>query len=173
MTAGLAASALSPVAERLRRDAEAQADRIRAAARTEAAAILAQARRQEAAIIAAANVAATTRAAPLTAAMVGNAHDTARSAVLSAQREAYDTLHTRLRAAVAALPGQPGYDRLGRRIARLAAQAAGPDARLSPEPGGGFVARSPGVIVDCSLGRLADLAVSELGPAITELWTTP
>jgi vacuolar-type H+-ATPase subunit E/Vma4 len=171
MTAGLAAGALAPVAERLRRDAEAQADRIRAAARAEAASLLAHARQQEAATIAAAHAAATARARPLTAATVRNAHDAARSAVLSAQREACDAFRAQLRAAVAALPDQPGYAELGRRIARLAVQAAGPDAELSPQPGGGFVARAPGVLVDCSLSRLADLAVAELGPAFRGLWT--
>jgi vacuolar-type H+-ATPase subunit E/Vma4 len=171
MTAALAAGALAPVAERLRRDAEARADRIRAAARAEAAALLAQARREEAATIAAAHAAATARARPLTAATTRKAHDAARAAVLGAQREACDMFRARLRAAVAALPGQPGYDLLGQRIAHLAARAAGPDAQLSPQPGGGFVARSPGVIVDCSLSRLADRAVAELGPAIRGLWT--
>jgi vacuolar-type H+-ATPase subunit E/Vma4 len=170
MTATLAAAALAPVAGRMRRDAEAQANRVRSAARAEAAAILAQARAEEAATIADATAAAATRARPLTTSTMRQAHDSARSAVLAAQREACDELRARIRAAVAALPDQPGYEQFGQRLARLALHAAGPGAQLSPAPAGGFLARSPGVLVDCSLSRLADLAVAELGAAVSELW---
>ncbi len=170
MTAAIAADALALVAERLQRDAETQADRIRAAARAEADAILARAREQEASTIAAASAAAAATAGPLTTSTLRQAHGTARSAVLAAQREACDELRARIRAAVAGLPHQPDWDQVGQRIARIAAQAAGPDAQLSPDPGGGFVARTPGVVVDCSLGRLADVAMAELGAAVRELW---
>jgi len=170
MTASPAAGPLELVAERLRREAEAEADRIRAAAHAEAEAILARARRDGAAALAAAAATAAAAAAPQTTAKLRQAREAARSAVLAAQRDACDELTTRIRAAVAALRDQPGYDQLGQRIARLAALAAGPDAQLSQEAGGGFVARSPGVIVDCSLGRLADVAVAELGAAVRDLW---
>lgn len=170
MTGGVAADALALVAERLRRDAEARANQIRAAARAEAGAILARAREQEAATIAAASAVAAETAGPLTNSTLHQAHETARSALLAAQREACDELRARVQAAIAALPGQPDWDQLGQRIAGIAAQAAGPDARLSPDPAGGFVARTPGVVVDCSLSRLADLAVAELGARVRELW---
>jgi len=171
MTARPAAGPLELVAERLRRDAEAEAGRIRAAARAQAEAILARARRDGAAAVAAAEASAAAAAAPQTSAKLRRAREAAGAAVLAAQRDACDELRARIHAAVAALPDQPGYDQLGQRIARLAGLAAGPDARLSPEPGGGFVARSPGVIVDCSLGRLADLALAELGGRVRDLWT--
>ncbi len=171
MMAERAAAALAPVADRLRRDAKDQADRIRAMARAEAAAILARAREQEAAIFAAARAAAAERSQPQTTLTLRRAHETARGAVLAAQCAAHDELAARIRAAVAALPNQPGYEQFDQRIARLAAQAAGPAAELRPEPGGGFVARAPGVVVDCSFDRLADLAMTILGPAVRELWT--
>ena len=49
------------------------------------------------------------------------------------------------------------------RLTRLAGLAAGPGAVVTAVPGGGFVAESPGVVVDCSLTRLANLAVAALG----------
>jgi vacuolar-type H+-ATPase subunit E/Vma4 len=170
MTVGAAADALALVTERLQRDAEARADRIRAAARAEAAAIVARAREQEATTIAAASAVAAEMAGPLTDSTLRQAHETARSALLAAQREACEELRAHVQAAVAGLPDQPDWDQLGQRIAGIAAEAAGPDARLSPEPDGGFVARTPGVVVDCSLSRLADLALAELGARVRELW---
>jgi len=65
---------------------------------------------------------------------------------------------------------EEGYDRLLHRITSLAEQAAGPSAEVMVAPSGGVVARRPGLVVDCSLERLADLVVTELGGAITELW---
>jgi vacuolar-type H+-ATPase subunit E/Vma4 len=171
MTVTPTVTALEPVAERLRRDAEAEAARLGSAARDEAGAMLARAHRDAAAAIEAAAAAARATAAPLTAAALRQARDTARSAVLSAQREAYDELLRQVHAGIAALADQPEYDQLRHRIERLAGLAAGPDALIAPDPGGGVVARSRGVLVDCSLGRLAVLAVAELGAAIRELWT--
>jgi vacuolar-type H+-ATPase subunit E/Vma4 len=165
------AAALDPVVLRLRRDAEDQAAAIRAAARATAQDVLNQAHRDAAAITALAAATAAANAAPLTSAELRQARDGARSAVLSAQREACDELLSRVRAAIAELPAQQGYDVLREQIGRLAEQAAGPGASLSQEPGGGVEAHAPGVMVDCSLRRLADLAVAQLGAAITELWT--
>lgn len=170
MTDVRTAAALGPVTGRLRTDAEAEAQRLRSAARAEADAIRAQARQDAAAAIEGATAAAAAMAAPLTAAELRRARDAARSAVLDAQREACEELHRQIRAGVAALAEQPEYEQLASRIARLASQAAGPRALLSPDPAGGVVARSPGVIVDCSLTRLADLAMAHLGPAISGLW---
>lgn len=170
MTIAPARAALEPVRQRLRRDAEEQATRLRAAARAQATAMLRQAHRDAATALDEAAAEAAATAAPLTAAELRRARDTARSAVLAAQREACDDLRRRVRAAVASLPGQPGYDRLIHRITDLAEQAAGPHAQVTSPPAGGVVARSDGVIVDCSLGRLADIAVAELGSAVRELW---
>jgi vacuolar-type H+-ATPase subunit E/Vma4 len=158
------------VRQRLRRDAEAQAARLRSAARAQAADIVEQARRDARVSLARAQAVAAARAAPLTTAELRGARDAARSAVLTAQRAAYDELRSQVRDGVAAMADQPGYDRLLRGIMRRAQQAAGPDAELTAAPGGGVVARGPGVVVDCSLARLADLAVDELGPKVAELW---
>jgi vacuolar-type H+-ATPase subunit E/Vma4 len=171
MTAATITDALEPVLQRLRRDAEREAARLRAAARRQAEAIAQQARQDAKDALAKAAAQAAATADPLTTAELRRARDAATSAVLTAQREACNELRRQVRAAVAALTGQPGYDLLLDRISRLAAQAAGPGADLAAAPSGGVVARRPGVVVDCSLVRLADVAVTELGAAVTELWT--
>ncbi len=171
MTTAPARAALEPVRQRLRHDAERQAAQLRTLAREQAAAIIRQAQEDAAVALDAAAGKAAATAAPLTAAELRRAHDTARSAVLAAQREACDDLRGQVRAAVASLPGQPGYDRLIHRITGLVEQVAGPQAQVTWPSTGGVVAHSDAVIVDCSLGRLADLAVAELGGAIRKLWT--
>jgi vacuolar-type H+-ATPase subunit E/Vma4 len=163
-------AALEPVRQRLRRDAEEEAHRLRAAAREQAAVIIAQAQQNATAALATAAAQARATADPVTAAELRRARDSARSAVLTAQRAACDELRGRVRRAVAALPAEQGYDELLHRITRLAERAAGPDAEVTLAPGGGVVAHRAGVVVDCSLPRLADLAVSELGQAVTDLW---
>jgi hypothetical protein len=165
-----AAAALEPVRQRLRRDAEDQAARLRAAARAQAADLVQQAHRDASEALADAGAVAAATAAPLTAAELRQARDVAHSAVLTAQRAACDELRNLVRDGVAALTGQPGYDQLLRGITRRARHAAGPGAELTTAPDGGVVARGPGVVVDCSLARLADLAVAELGPGVAELW---
>jgi len=171
MTTASAQAALEPVRQRLRRDAEEQAAGLRAAAREQAAAIVGQARKDAVAVLDESTAKAAATAAPVAAAELQRARDAARAAVLAAQREAYDDLRVRVRRAVGALPEEPGYDRLLQRMTRLAEQAAGPSAQLESPPAGGVIARSDGMIVDCSLVRLADLAVAGLGDAIRELWT--
>ena len=165
-----AASALEPVRMRLRRDAEDQAARLRAAAAAQAADIVQQAHRDAREALAGAQADAAATAAPQTAAELRDARDAARSAVMSARRAACDELRSRVRDGVAGLTGQPGYDRFLREVTRRARQAAGPGAELTAAPDGGVIAHGPGVVVDCSLARLADLAVAELGPKVAELW---
>jgi len=170
MTATAVLPALEPVRRRLRRDAEEQAARLRAAAREQAAVIVRQAREDAAAELGRSAAEAAAAADAVTAAELARARDAARAAVLAAQREAYDELRLRVRDAVGSLPHQPGYDRLIQRITRLAEQAAGPGRQLESPPGGGVVAWSDGMLVDCSLARLADVAMAELGGAIRQLW---
>ena len=104
------------------------------------------------------------------AAVRRRARSDARSALLGAQREAYDELRARVRAAVDGLRSEPGYDRLLEALARMAQLEAGPGATVSASDDGGVVARSPGVLVECSLARLADLAVEALDGEVRELW---
>jgi vacuolar-type H+-ATPase subunit E/Vma4 len=158
------------VRQRLRRDAQDEAERLRAAAHAQAAAIVAQAQQDATAALSQAAVRAAAIADPLTAAELRRARGAARSAALTAQRAACDELRSQVRTAVAAVPTEQGYDRLLHQITLLAEHAAGPDAEVTLAPSGGVIARRAGVVVDCSLERLADLAVTELGAAVTELW---
>jgi len=164
-------AALAPVLEHMRRGAAARAARIRADARREAAEIIGQARVRADAAVAQARAAGRAEAARMAEAELSRARGQARSTLLRAQREAYDELLSQVRAGVAALQAEPGYDRLAQRLGRMAAAAAGPGAAVAPIPAGGIMARSPGVVVDCSLLRLADLALEALGGDVRELWT--
>ena len=173
MTGRSAASALDPVRLRIRQDAEAVAARLRAAAMAEATAIIARARQEADAAVARAAAKAEQAAAALMTAELRQARDAARVTILAAQQAACDELRRQVRASVAALPREPDYDRLLHQIGMLAARAAGPGATLTPARGGGVIASGPGVMVDCSLGRLADLAVAGLGAEINQLWMAP
>ena len=166
-----AQQALAPVRARLRRGAEAEADHIRAVARAQADSITRQARHGAAETIGRARAQGEADAAPSAAAERRGSREAARSIVLGAQREAYQELRARVLAAVGGLRTEPGYEELLGRLTAMATQAAGPGAAATVEPGGGVVARSGGVVVDCSLPRLAGLAFEGLGDRVRELWT--
>jgi vacuolar-type H+-ATPase subunit E/Vma4 len=170
MTAAAAATALAPTRARMMRDAADQAARILADARREADAITAQARQEAEQTVSLARTAGRAQAMPQAAAVRRQARSDARSAVLGARREAYDELRARVRAAVDGLRGEPGYDRLLEALTRMARLEAGPGATVTAYEDGGILARSPGVLVDCSLPRLADLAVEALDGEVRELW---
>jgi vacuolar-type H+-ATPase subunit E/Vma4 len=170
MTAATEA-ALEPIRQRLRRAAEEQAARLRAAAQAQAEAIVREAHQAAAAVLGAAAAQADSAAAAIRAAELRTAHQRARSAVLAAQRAAHDDLRRRVLAAVSSMPEQAGYAGFLGQLTDLAEQAAGPHAQVTTPPAGGVLARSDGVVVDCSLSRLADLAVASLGAAVRELWS--
>lgn len=169
MTAA-AVDALAPTRTRMLHDAADQAAQILADARREADGIIAHARREAERSVSLARAAGQAQAVPQAAAARRHARGDARSAVLGAQREAYDQLCARVRAAVDGLRGEPGYDRLLEALTRMAGLEAGPGATVNASEVGGVVARSPGVLVDCSLSRLADLAVEALAGEVRELW---
>jgi hypothetical protein len=156
--AALLASARAD-ADRLRAEAAAEADRVRAAARTRADAILAEAR-----LLGAAD------GAVLVAAEQARARRRARELVLAAERQAYEELRARARAAARALREDPGYPALRERLSRLALTAAGEGALVSEHPDGGVVAEAPGRRVDCTLDGFAARAVDALGGEVTGLW---
>ena len=66
---------------------------------------------------------------------------------------------------------EPGYNRLLSRLTAMAGRVAGPDATITVQPAGGVVARARDVVVDCTLPKLAILAVDALGNRMRELWT--
>jgi hypothetical protein len=152
-------AAASAEAEHRRAEAADAAERQVAGARAEADAILADARAQ-----------GTAEGSALAAAEQARSQRLARRLVLQAEREAYEELRTRSRAAVRALRQDPGYPALRERLNRLALAAAGPGARVSEHPDGGVVAEAPGLRVDCTLDGLAERAITALGGEVAELW---
>jgi len=171
MTGAAQAKALAAVREQLLLQAMAEADRITEEARSTAAAILRQARSTADEAVAVASAQGRADVALAAAAERARGREQARSIVLGARREAYDELCTRVLAAVGGLREEPGYRRLLSRLITMATRAVGRDAATAVQPEGGVVARSDGVVVDCTLPRLADLAVGELGSRVRELWT--
>ena len=171
MTTTTEAAALAPVRAHMRSDASAAAERILAVARDQAEAMLVQARSSAEHVVEQAAAEGRAAAAPLADAEMAQGRERAGLAVLTARREAYDELRRRVRAAARGLPGTTGYDQLAIRLADMVGRAAGPGATVTVPPAGGAVARSGQVVVDCSLPRLADLAVEALGDRVRELWT--
>jgi vacuolar-type H+-ATPase subunit E/Vma4 len=163
-------AALAPVRASMLRDARARADDILAGARGEAEAIMTAARDGAAAAVAQARAAGRREAAALAGAERARGRAKARAVLLAARRAALEELRAQAGAEIAALRAEPGYPRLLDGLGRLARAAAGEDARLTVAPEGGVIARSRAAVVDCSLPRLADLAVAALGPAVRELW---
>ncbi|HXZ74218.1 MAG TPA: V-type ATP synthase subunit E family protein [Streptosporangiaceae bacterium] len=164
-------AALAPVRAALLRHAREQADEIIGEARRQAEGALARARRDAAGRVAAAREAGRSQAAPLAAALRGESRRGARATVLSAQREAYEELRDRVGASVAGIRDEPGYELLLERLRWHACRVVGPGAKASEVPAGGVIARGPGIVVDCSLPRLADATMEALGDQVAWLWT--
>lgn len=164
------AAALAPVREYLLRAARAEADRIRGQARDQADQTLRQARRNAEQAVWRARQEGEAQAAPAAAAERAQGRERARSIVLGAQRQACEELRAQVLAA-ARLRDESGYERLEAGLSALAAGAAGPGATVTVHRAGGVVARSGHAVVDCSLPRLASLAVDALGDEVRELWT--
>jgi len=163
--------ALDPVRARMLSEARAAADRALEAANAQAGELLRQARGEAERAASQARARGWSEAAPAAAAERALGRYRARAIVLSAQREAYDELCREVLAGMNALRRDPGYPTLIGRLAGLASAAAGPDASVSFPDGGGARARSGEVVVDCSLPRLAELAVQVLGDQVRELWS--
>jgi vacuolar-type H+-ATPase subunit E/Vma4 len=170
VTAATETTALAPVRARMLHAASAEADRIRAEAHRQAAAILRQARHDADEAVEQARAQGRSETAPA-AAVRGRGRERALSIVLAAQREAYEQLSAQVVAAVSGLRDEPGYPLLLARLTAMAASAAGPGATTAAQPDGGVMARSPQAVVDCTLPRLAGLAVGALGLQVRELWT--
>ncbi|HYB15459.1 MAG TPA: V-type ATP synthase subunit E [Streptosporangiaceae bacterium] len=171
MTGRAEAAALAPVRTRILREARMEADRIVELAHAEAAAIVRQARRSADEAVALAWTRGQADGAQAAAAERSRGREQARLILFGAQREAHEELRGQVLAAVGGLRDEPGYERLLSRLTAMAARTAGPDAAITVQPTGGVIARSRGVVVDCTLPKLASLAVDALGSEVRELWT--
>ena len=163
--------ALAPVRAYLLRGVEVEASRLLAEAHAQADSILRQARHDAAETVDRARARGEADAVAASAAERSRGRDQARSIMLGAQREAYQDLRAQVLTAVDGLRTESGYQELLSRLTTLATRAAGPGAAITVQPEGGVLARSDGIVVDCTLPRLADRAVDELGDQVRELWT--
>lgn len=161
---------LAPVREAMLYRAHARAGQIIAGARHQAGDMLEQARAEAAGNLAMARQEGQQQAALLAAARRNHGRQDAQAILLRAQRDAYDLLRAQVRAAVTGLRREPGYEQMKERLTELAVRLAGPGATVTEHPDGGVVVRTPEVVVDCSLPRLADAAVAALGPQVAGLW---
>jgi hypothetical protein len=162
-------AALEPVRAAMLRNARNQAEQIVARAARAAEALLAQAHADVEVAMVQAQAEGAAAARSVAAAEIGRSRRAARSAILGAEQVTRDGLVTQIRAAIVGLRDEPGYPHVLDRLTELAKRAAGPDAIITEHPDGGVVARSAGVLVDCSLPRLADRAVIALAARISEL----
>jgi vacuolar-type H+-ATPase subunit E/Vma4 len=161
--------ALDPVRAALRNGAQAKARAIVTQARQASEALLEQARQQAALAVAEAEADGRAQASSVAAAQLGLCRRSAREQLLGADLTSYEQIAGQIRSAVLALRSSPGYPQLRARLAQAASAGAGPDAAITEPPEGGAVATAPGVVIDCSLGRLADRAIVALGPAMAAL----
>ncbi len=161
-------AALAPTREAMLGRARRRAADIVAQARREADETRADARRRGTALLVQGRQQGRAAAEPLVAAEDETGRRNARHTVLAAQREAYEELRGRVQEAVCALRGSPGYPPLRQQLAEVATRLAGPGAMITEDPAGGVAARAPGIVVDCSLPRLADAAMETLDAAA--LW---
>jgi vacuolar-type H+-ATPase subunit E/Vma4 len=168
---GEQAAALAPVRAHLLRAARAEADRILDQARAQAAALLRQARLDAEEAVRRAREGGEAQAAAAAAAERSRGREQARSIVLGARRQACVELRAQVLAAAGGLCDEPGYERLLAGLSAMATRAAGPGATVTAHRAGGVIARSRAAVVDCTLPRLASLAVDALGDHVSELWT--
>ncbi|HEX5189172.1 MAG TPA: hypothetical protein VFW16_06515 [Streptosporangiaceae bacterium] len=162
-------AALDPVRTALAAAAEARAASTVAAAEAAAAALITDAQRSADEAVARAASEGAADARPAAMAERARSRRRARSMALQADRATQQYLAERIRAAVLAVRDGAGYPRLRDRLSDMAAGAAGPGAVLADHPDGGVIATAPDVVVDCSLGKLADRAIAALGPRIAVL----
>jgi hypothetical protein len=165
-----AVAGVSPVCRYLLRKARQDAERVRAAAAADADATIKRAHTEADALLAQARTDGSAEGATLAAAGLLQARRQARTIVLRARREACERLREQVRAEVSALLRDDPM--LVDRLRTPARDLAGPGARITEHPDGGFIARGQGTLVDCSPPALADHAIQALGAGMEWLWAS-
>lgn len=147
-------------AEAILREASERAGRLLADARREAEQVRVRARSQ-----------AARRADAEERVELARAREQARASVLRAEGAVWRQAIAAVRAAAAALPGDPRYER---RLARLASEArmrlGDGRVEVTAAPRGGLLARSDGRQIDLSLDAEATRCLIALGDELEALW---
>jgi vacuolar-type H+-ATPase subunit E/Vma4 len=167
----VADEALAPVRTALRAAARADAAAVLRKAQQEKSDLLADARRTADEIEATARAEGAADATAAVTARLAQSRRDARRTVLSAQRELFDELRRRCRAAATALAESPGYEELRRRLTERALAQLGPDATVTESRGGGVLASAGSRRLDLSLPTLAERALDRSGAEVARLWT--
>ncbi|WP_350275738.1 V-type ATP synthase subunit E family protein [Kribbella sp. HUAS MG21] len=164
-------AALGPVRSALLTAARADAAAILGGAEAQRGELLGQAQRTAAELIAEARSTGAADATALLAIRLAQSRREARRSALTAQRELYDELRRRCRAAASALAESSEYEGIRRRLVDMAREQLGPEAVIEDSPGGGVVASAGSRRMDLSLPALADRALERSGPEVAALWT--
>lgn len=164
-------AALAPVRAALLAAARADAADVLRNAESRRSELLERARRTAEELVADARATGEAAAQASVGVRLAQSRREARSSVLSAQRELYDELRLRCRAAASALTGTAEYEGLRRQLIDKARRELGPEAVVEESPDGGIVASAGTERVDLSLPALADRALDRSGAEVAGLWT--
>jgi hypothetical protein len=164
---------LETAREALLADARSRAQEIVAQAEIDAGEHIEPARRQADALVAAAHAQGEGDGRLEAAREEAVQRFSARMTVLAEQRESYEELRRRARAAALALRREAGYPDLLERLAAAARRDLGDGAQLQLDPPevGGVLGSAGTRAVDYTLVALADRCVDSLGPRLAALWT--
>ncbi len=166
-----APDALSPVRDALLARARADAAAEVARAEEEAQATVQEAGRRADAVRQEARARGESDAHAVLVAMRARSRREARSVVLGAQSEVAVALRDRVHAGLQDLRLDPAFAEMERRLESQARALLGPDARLTKDPSGGFLAESAGRRAELTLAAVADRLLDRLGPELQSLWS--
>ncbi|MDF3301499.1 hypothetical protein [Streptomyces tropicalis] len=161
-------AALEPVRAALLAEARADAAAEAARARADARETLAAARARADVVLAEARETGRRDGAAAAALDLVHARRDAAHAELAARQAAFDTLRRRVADGVRTEAAH--RDGLPEALAARAHRLLGPDATITPGPGGGVVAAAPGRRVDLTPAALAERALTRLGARTEDLW---
>ncbi|HSP38651.1 MAG TPA: hypothetical protein VLR26_12940 [Frankiaceae bacterium] len=163
-------AALAPTRDAMLAAAGAEAAAVLADADADAADIEARAREDRDRQVAAARADGEREARAALDLALRQARRTHRDTRLQLEREAYEDLRTRIRAAARDLRDDPGYPALLAGLSTAARQVLGPDADIDEAPSGGIVGHVARRRIDLSLDVLADRALASCPDAVVSLW---
>ena len=166
-----APDALGPVRAALLDRARADAATEVARAEEEARVILQEAERRADAVREEARTRGEADSQAVLVATRARARREARSVVLGAQSEVAGALCARVHAGLPGLRDDPAFADVERRLESQARELLGPEARLTPDPSGGFVAEAGGRRMELTLAAVADRLIERLGPELQSLWS--